>query len=330
MERRITLSSSELEIQENTNSTICIKWSPKEVGCWRDVLQLTDSRRIKYDVVIATTAKDDKRSNKTRRRPKLALSLSNSVNLSTTTVNKQFQNNMKVSTFGQPLINNLDIQVKQCRSKYKSELNKENILNKNNEMRTCVKDERINEHDKLENIMCEQGMNVWTDSSILPLLHPSSGPQDIRRATYIKERRPCSSILYEHNEGIDQNAECDKDKVQSDFSILLNKFTFTSTDVIASSPELAKRELTDTTSQAVDKHKTFNISHGLFETSTILDTKTFINAIPALQPVGLHNLSPIKPNGCSLITNIKDLISSSPIQFQHHVIPKEPKQDWVS
>jgi len=337
MKRRITLNLSELEIQGNSNGTIHIKWSPKEAGCWRDILQLTDNRRIKYDIIIMTTAKVDNRSNKIRKKLKPAIPLSNSSNLSTSMANKQFhQNNMlKVPTIDQSLGNNFDTQVKQCKSKCENDLNKENILNKNNETKTYASQakNRINRmyhnrHEKFENILCEQNINgVWSDGSVLPqVLLSSNVPQDIRRTTYIKEKRPCSSILYEHNEEIDENKESDKDKAQSDFSILLNKFTFTSTDVIASSPEPARRESTEsTTSQIIDKHRTFNISHGqFFETSAIYDTKAPVNAASVLQPC-LHNLSPIKSDGCSLITDIKDLISSSPIQFQHR-IPKEPNE----
>jgi len=328
MKRRIILNLSELEIQGNSNGTIHIKWSPKEAGCWRDILQLTDNRRIKYDIIIMTIAKVDK-SNKVRR--KLKPAISNSSNISTSMANKQFQNNpLKVSTIDQSLGNNFGTQIKQCKSKCENDLNKENILNKN-ETKTYASQakNRINGmchngHEKLENVLCEQNINVWSDSSVLPqVLLPSNVPQDIRRTTYIKERKPCSSILYEE---VNENMESDKDKAQSDFSILLNKFTFTSTDVIASSPEPARRESTEsTTSQITDKHRTFNISHGqFFETSAIYDTKAPVNAASVLQPC-LHNLSPIKSDGCSLITDIKDLISSSPIQFQHH-IPKEPNE----
>lgn len=334
MERRIVLSLSELEIQGNSNSTIHIKWSPKEAGCWRDVLQLTDNRRIKYDIIISTTAKDDKKSNKIRKRLKPAMS-SNSSNISTSTVNRHlYRNNTAKVPSSLSLVNDFGTQVKQCKSlsKYESDLNKENILNKNNKAEPCAlqaKDDRVNGtyNDKLESILCEQNTNVWNDGSVLPQdLPPLNGIQDARRVTYIKEKRPCNSILYEQNEDV-ENMECDKDKIQSDFSILLNKFTFTSADVISSSPKSVKREsIESATSQIVDKHRTFNISRSQFlETSTIYDTKTPANAAPALQSASLHNLSPIKPDTCPLINDIKNLISSSPIQFQHN-LPKDPNE----
>ncbi|XP_018308741.1 protein abnormal spindle isoform X2 [Mycetomoellerius zeteki] len=336
IKRRIDLSLSELEIQGHSNGTLCIKWSPKEAGCWRDVLQLTDNRRIKYDIIIATTAKNDKKSNKTKRLKSGVLS--NTSSLSTLTVSKQSHRNntLEVPTVSQSLssssTNNFDTQINQYKLEYESDLTKENILNINNETKSYAsqtKDYRVGRmhHNRCdqENILCEQNINVWSDSSVLPqVLLPSNVPQDIRRATYIKETKPCNHLLYENHEEVHENMKCNKDKTQSDFSILLNKFTFTSTNVISSSP--TRRESTEsTTSHIIDKHKTFNISRQIFETSAIYDTKTTVNAAPVLQPTSLYNLSPIKPDKCSFMTGIEDLISSSPIQFQHH-IPKDPNE----
>ncbi|XP_012059780.1 PREDICTED: protein abnormal spindle [Atta cephalotes] len=330
VKRRIDLSLSELEIQGHSNGTLCIKWSPREAGRWRDVLQLTDSRRIKYDIVIATIAKDDKKSNKTKR-PKSSI-LSNMSSLSTLTISKQSHRNniLEVPSISQSLssslTNNLDTQIKQY--KLENNLDKENILNKNNGTKSYasqtkdyykrVDEMHYNRHDKSENILCEQNINVWSDSSILPQVLLPLNAQDIRRATYIKERKPCNSILNEHHKEVHENMKCNKNKTQSDFSILLNKFTFTSTDVISSSP--TRRESTESiTSHIIDKHKTFNISHQFFDTSMIYDAKTIANTVPVLQPTSLYNLSPIKSDKCSLMTGIKDLISSSPIQFQHYI-----------
>ncbi|KAL6258750.1 hypothetical protein P5V15_010699 [Pogonomyrmex californicus] len=337
MERQIVLNLSELEIQGNSNGTIYIQWMPREAGSWRDVLQLTDNRRIKYDIIIATTAKDDKKSNKTRRRLLKSTLSTKSSNLPISVTNKQLNqyNTLKVPIISQLLVtNDLDAQAKQCKFRDKNNLDKENILNKN-ETKTYAlqeKDDKINgihynKHNKLENVLCEQNMNVWNDGNVLPqILLPLNEPQDIRRATYIKEGKSCSNTLYEHNEEVSENTKCDKG--QSDFSILLNKFTFTPADIISSSPERTGRESTETTSlRSIDKYSTFTISRGqFFETSATDDAKTSVIATPVSQSVGLHNLSPIKSDGCSLVANIKDLISSSPIQFQHHVIPKSPSE----
>ncbi|XP_011883068.1 PREDICTED: protein abnormal spindle [Vollenhovia emeryi] len=330
-ERRIALSVSELEIEGNSNGTIQISWSPKEAGCWRDILQLTDSKRIKYDIVIATTARDDKKGNKVKRRAKPTLS-SNSVSFPASTASRQFHRNgaLKVPA-GRSLTKTFDARVEQSKSKYDRDLDKENIFDRNNEAKPCdcasrPKDSRVNgmysAHDKRESILWEQGTNVWNDGSVLPqVLLPTNGPQDIRRATYVKESGPRGGQLYEHSGQVDKSTDRDKDKAQSDFSILLNKFTFTG--VISSSPEPTRKESTEsTTLQIVDKHRTFNVSHSqFFETSGFetYDTK----AATASQPAGVYNLSPIKPDGCHLVDDIKDLILS-PIQLRHHVTPKDP------
>ncbi|KMR00154.1 protein abnormal spindle [Lasius niger] len=334
-ERQIALSLSELEVQGKNNGTICIKWSPKETGCWRDVLQFMDNIRIKYDIVIATTAKDNKKSfHKTKRRlPKQSSSLLKPSNFSMSTTNKQFcQSNtlLKVPTIGPPLIPKLDVQAKQSKLRHENDLNKENIFNKFDETETYAtrgRDDRISgtyhNHDKPDNVIFEQNMNVWNNESILPqVLFSTNEPQDIRRVTYVKEKKPYSSILHEHNE-ITGDTACDNDKIHSEISILLNKFTFTPAAVTSNSPELAE---STSFSQSADKHTTFNISRShLFETSATYDTKTFSNAPPISQPAGLQHLSPIKSDGCSLITDIKDLIASSPIA-QHHNMPKNSNE----
>lgn len=331
-ERQIALSLSELEVQGKSNGTICIKWSPKEAGSWRDVLQLTDNRRIKYDIVIATTARDNKKSYKTKKKlPNSSSSLMKTSNISVSTTTRQFyQNNvLKIPTISQPLIPNLDTQTKEYKLRHLNDLNKENIFNKCGESETSYaireNENKINgtyNHDEPDNIMFEQNMNIWDNGSILPQVFSTNEPQDIRRVTYVKEKRS-NNILYEHN-GIIKNTTCDNDNVHSEISVLLNKFTFTPAAIISSSPEAVKEELTESTSfsQSSNKHRTFNISQNhLLETSTTHDTKTFK---VSSQSACLHNLSPIKSSGCSLMTDIKDLIASSPIA-QHH-IPKNSNE----
>ncbi|XP_072745833.1 uncharacterized protein [Anoplolepis gracilipes] len=333
-ERQIVLNLSELEVQAKSNGTICIKWSPKEAGSWRDVLQLTDNRRIKYDIVIATTAKANKKYCKIKRRlPKSSSSILKTLN-PPVSPNKQDKSNiLKIPTIVQPLIPNLNAQANQCKLKHENNFNKENILNGYNETEISYtmrgKDDKINgtyrNRDKPDNVMLEQNVwNVWNNESILPQAFSTNEPQDIRRITYVKEKGPYSNLLSEHNK-ITEDTACDNNKIHSDMSILLNKFTFESTDVISSSQELKKQELTDTSfSQNTDNYKTFNIScsHSL-ETSATYDTKIFMN-VPS-QLASLHNLSPIKSDGCSLITDVKDLIASSPIA-QHKDMSKNSNE----
>ncbi|KAL0118078.1 hypothetical protein PUN28_009034 [Cardiocondyla obscurior] len=322
-ERGINLSLSKLEIQGHNKGTIYIKWLPNEAGCWRDVLQLTDNRRIKYDVIIATTAKNDRKGNKTRRCLK-APPLSNSSNFSISMKEPFYQNNVQKNRTNQFLMNNYETQIKQTQFKCESNLNKENIYNKNSETKINtlqVKENKItepyNKPVKLDNIS-EQNVNVWNDGSILPQnWHSSNELQNIRRATYIKEDKACNNLLHDDIEETDENKDNDKNKDQFNFSILLNKFALAPVDVMTSSFKSEKRESTESILQA-DKYRTFNISHSqFFETSAIDDTKPRADAGLVLQPASLNNLSPIKADEHSVTNNIKSLVSSSPIQFQH-------------
>ncbi|KAK0095007.1 hypothetical protein PV326_009440 [Microctonus aethiopoides] len=51
-ERCISFSYSEVSISPNSESTLTLLWKPNRIGSWRDTLQLTDNRRIKYDVIL--------------------------------------------------------------------------------------------------------------------------------------------------------------------------------------------------------------------------------------------------------------------------------------
>ncbi|EZA59316.1 Protein abnormal spindle [Ooceraea biroi] len=349
IERQITLSLSELEIQGNSNGTMHIRWSPREAGCWRDVLQLTDNRRIKYDIVIATTAKDNKKKNvKTRKKPpKASLSLSSSSNFSVSIINKPYQQSntsLKVPTINQSLVSNLGAQTRKCIPSFKNESNKENIYGGKNGTKTHMlqigDNKIINEthhygHDKSENSLFEQSINVWSDGSVLPqALLPSNVPQDIRRATYVKERKPCNNVLYEHSEQIKEQTEntvYTADKAQTEFSMLLDKLTFTSVDVISSSLQSTRRESIDSTiSQSIDKHRTFNISRDqFFDTFAVSDTRIPVNAPSALQSTDVCDSSLIeskKEDGCSLISDMNNFRASSPINSQHNDLLKDPTE----
>ncbi|KAK0179816.1 hypothetical protein PV327_005532 [Microctonus hyperodae] len=51
-ERCISFSYSDITIGPNSESTLTLVWTPNTVGSWRDTLQFTDNRRIKYDVAL--------------------------------------------------------------------------------------------------------------------------------------------------------------------------------------------------------------------------------------------------------------------------------------
>ncbi|CAB0027875.1 unnamed protein product [Trichogramma brassicae] len=52
-ERNINISATEWAIDPESDALLEITWKPIESGSWRDILQLSDSRRIKYDVPLS-------------------------------------------------------------------------------------------------------------------------------------------------------------------------------------------------------------------------------------------------------------------------------------
>ncbi|KAK0096791.1 hypothetical protein PV326_004426 [Microctonus aethiopoides] len=51
-DRCILFSHSQVTISPNSESILTLMWTPNKIGSWRDTLQLTDNRRIKYDVAL--------------------------------------------------------------------------------------------------------------------------------------------------------------------------------------------------------------------------------------------------------------------------------------
>lgn len=61
------LSFTNAMIEINSEVTLGITWSPVEAGSWREVLQLTDGRRVKYEISLVMQAQDlRKKDSKTR------------------------------------------------------------------------------------------------------------------------------------------------------------------------------------------------------------------------------------------------------------------------
>ena len=54
----MTLNCTEWNIEPNSENYLEILWEPQESGMWRDILQLSDNRRIKYDVPLTLTCID--------------------------------------------------------------------------------------------------------------------------------------------------------------------------------------------------------------------------------------------------------------------------------
>lgn len=57
-ERCISLSAVEWSLEPNSSVVLNIQWQPQESGSWRDILQLTDNRRSKYEVSLTLVCTD--------------------------------------------------------------------------------------------------------------------------------------------------------------------------------------------------------------------------------------------------------------------------------
>ncbi|XP_032664555.1 protein abnormal spindle [Odontomachus brunneus] len=316
--RQITLNVNKLEIPEQSSGTVSIRWFPIEAGCWRDVLQFTDNRRIKYDITIVTTAKANK--GKTQKRPSKKATLSQLSVFSAPTVNKRLhQGNTLLSissNIEQPLFANVNKQIREDKPKHENSSNKENILNKYHDVKIYTSREddrgaRLHHHDYHEptNILSEQHSNVWSDGSVLSQSFlASSAPQEIRRATYVKEKRHCNNVttIYEHSEEVVEDVACAGNQSESNFSMLINELKFTATSVVTISPRPVKQESTESLNveEARDeKNKTFAVGHQTFDASAISVPEVVLS--PVTRPLDYCE--------SSFKDGVNNLIASSPI-----------------
>lgn len=67
-ERNVDLSFTNAMIEANSEITLEITWSPAEAGSWREVLQLTDARRVKYEISLVMQAQDQRKKEQKQRR----------------------------------------------------------------------------------------------------------------------------------------------------------------------------------------------------------------------------------------------------------------------
>ncbi|KAG7189703.1 hypothetical protein KM043_017371 [Ampulex compressa] len=129
--RQIFLNLSSLTLESSSNAEVCITWTPREIGCWRDVLQFTDSRNIKYDVIIIAATKEPKK----RVKPKRMVASSKS-NLQTVSKAQKYnsRNEIQKRSAYECTYNIVNTPQKKCKLDSKTDLitNKENIFDKAN------------------------------------------------------------------------------------------------------------------------------------------------------------------------------------------------------
>lgn len=172
-------------------------------------------------------------------------------------------------------------------------------------------------------ILSEYNANVWNDGSVLPQisLTPST-PQEIRRATYVKERRHYNgnATTCERSEEVTENVTCAESK--SNFFILINQMKLKATEVITiSTRPTPRKESTVFTSSKVEgareeRDKTFAVDNPAFEMSAI--------SVPGSNSVILSPLSrPLECCESSFRDDVNSLIASSPIsQRSRNDVPR--------
>lgn len=311
------MNTDKLEIPGQSSSTISIKWSPIETGCWRDILQLTDNRKIKYDIAIVTTAKINKI--KIQKKPSKKISKLSVASLST--INKQDVSSIP-NNIGQFLHTNINKQTRGNEAKREISLNKENILSKC-KVKISQEDDRSvrhhhHTHHEPMNILSEQYSSVWNDGNVLPQVFLASNmPQEIRRATYVKEKKHCNgtTAIYECNE-VTEDIACTGGRSEENFSMLINKMKFTTTNIMAS-PEPLKKEsmefmtLPNVGGARYEKNKTYAVDHRTFEVSAI--------SVPEISSIVLSPVTrPLEYHESSFKDDANNLIASSPILQQSY------------
>ncbi|XP_035738525.1 protein abnormal spindle-like isoform X1 [Vespa mandarinia] len=274
-DRYIDLDISHATVQSNSNTVISIKWSPKKVGCWRDVLQFTDSRRIKYDVAIITTAKNST-TKCNKQQPLIPLSSRQLTNRSRKTYeeNSVFRN----KTTYQESFSSFDKQIQKDVSKLQNIQDEENIAN------MCMNFKHTTESFKKEcdNVFPKKKSDEFLkfiDSSAFNLTVvntdqklsnnkkefvnqmqsiPSTILEDIeiRRETYVKE------TVHSKNISITDRKEIYEDSLSpqvlnnsSEFSILMNNLALEPTNVLET---LSNQRRTSTKDTSVCNNYTDN------------------------------------------------------------------------
>ncbi|XP_014600851.1 PREDICTED: protein abnormal spindle isoform X1 [Polistes canadensis] len=287
-DRHIDLDISHATILSNSNTTISIKWSPKKVGCWRDVLQFMDSRRNKYDVAIITTATNPPtKCNK----PLVPLGQLTNRNRRPCEDRKILKN----KTTYQESYSSFDQQIKKDVSRLQSNQNEENIANMNYKHTTKSFQEECDVFPKKSS---DEFLN-FIDSSAFNLTVVNTGKKlsnnkndflnkmqsipsiilentEIRRETYVKE-----TVSPKHFFTIDRiNKEICEDSLSpnvvdnsSEFSILINNLALEPNNVLetlsnqhristkgTSIPDNYKDNYVETMSVQTDGNGTYNLS----------------------------------------------------------------------
>ncbi|KAK2581210.1 hypothetical protein KPH14_008009 [Odynerus spinipes] len=314
-DRHIELEISHMTIQSNSNLIIPVKWSPKEIGCWRDVIQFTDNRRIKYDVAVITTAKNPfMKCNKQKKSMPLLLQPSKQITNTNTQPydGKQILRNKSIH---QDNFLSLDKHIK--KEKSYSTQDKENIVNVGMSYKHTIEsfegkhDSAFSKKnsDEFLQFMDSSAFNLTVQNTDQKLINKKREyinkmqniPSDIleeievRRETYVKETT-CSqnvTIGMAKKEIYEDSLSPQNKNISSEFSILINNLALESTNVLGSSSNQYKTSIKNT-----------SIDDNYIESVETMSVQTDGN--------GTYNLSPmLSINGTSNL-NINNVFNGSP------------------
>ena len=261
-ERNVNLSFSNTSIEVNTSATLEISWSPKESGSWRDVLQLTDNRRVKYDIPLVMHAPDPRKKD-LKSRPKVRKPLFSTSN--TTQTSYPSRNILTLPKESSNIKKNVQPRSKRTRMDcFVEEPDKEN-MSKNNDRDnftefTTIKKQRketftstsvtstihsgnfkqtpMNFNSESRQAMTETKVldyNFSTQEESFLIMEERIETKTLRRETYVTTPKYRQNLIKidEKEEGMhkfdDSLSPCKplKPKVLSDFSLLIDNINFT-------------------------------------------------------------------------------------------------------
>ncbi|XP_066596221.1 protein abnormal spindle [Prorops nasuta] len=337
-EHRIVLSALGAKINAHGCTRISIKWNPIEPGSWRDVIQLTDNRRIKYEIPMVALAKGLSNGAKKKSKQHKSFFTDNSQNFC--------MNPKKVPEKCYGLKPNESIN-KACSSK--SIQNKENIYEYNfqkprltlQHISTPVKKIDSKDFSKLmdndfsltplkTSPSAKNNFLIKSDFSPQELksLNVESSSEVLRRETYIipttTNNEPLSDYQPGENNFEDSLSPLEK-KVKCEFSTIVDNIGLSVTNTIIT-PQY-QQTLNCIKVEKVTSDETFeiisqNISTDLkpdrtFEVPITSPTASKTFAIPRQLSTNFGSLSPVTPivNDTKLHTG--NLPSSSPIYFNN-------------
>ncbi|XP_015610094.1 abnormal spindle-like microcephaly-associated protein homolog isoform X2 [Cephus cinctus] len=260
VERRILLDCLELHIKAENSVPLIISWTPNVVGSWRDIIQLTDNRRIKYDVAIITTCVDSRKLKVTNRNG----SEQQTFNLPTISIN---QPSKRLRSNSIPEMENKENICKNSKAIYSTPISKKStghdfsVIMESSTFKFTPLGSTVN---KLPEIKVTSPGDLEFSTKEVIITSPVA-TKPLRRETYVTapKRPPPEDECPEFEDSLSPKPS---DQQQPGFSILINEMNFTSSSTPLGLQESSRRssslrgESKNTTPIPGGNNSTFNIS----------------------------------------------------------------------